>query len=58
MGCPWSKEDIWVAVERGPHPSSLTLEALIHFDEESIKKVKAGQAKLVLCDDIKENPPS
>jgi hypothetical protein len=41
-GCPWSKEKIWVAVEQGPHQSSLTLEALIHFAEESIKKVKAG----------------
>jgi hypothetical protein len=45
-------------VERGPHQSSLTPEALAHFSEESIKKVKAGQAKLVLWEDIKENPPS
>ncbi len=57
-GRPWSKEKIWAAVERGPHQSSLTLEALVHFAEESIEKVKAGQAKLVLLDDIKGNPPS
>ena len=57
-GCPWSKEEIWAAVERGPHQSSLTLEALVHFAKESIKKVKAGQAKLVLWEDIKGNPLS
>jgi hypothetical protein len=58
MGRPWSKEDIWAAVEQGPHQSSLTPEALVHFAEESIEKVKAGQAKLVLWDDIEENPLS
>jgi hypothetical protein len=53
LGCPtktgrsWSKEDIWVAVERGLHQSSLTLEALVHFAKKSVKKIKAGQAKLV-----------
>ncbi len=57
-GCPWSKEEIWAAVEQGPHQSSLTPEALVHFAKESIKKVKPGQAKLVLWDNIKENPPS
>ncbi len=57
-GRPWSKEEIWAAVERGPHQSSLTPEALIHFAEESVEKVKAGQAKLVLWDNIKGNPPS
>ncbi len=57
-GCPWSKEEIWAAVEWGPHQLSLTLEALVHFAKESVKKVKAGQAKLVLWDDIKGNPPS
>ncbi len=47
-----------MAVERGPHQSSLTPKALVNFAEESIEKVKAGQAKLVLWDDIKGNPPS
>ncbi len=57
-GCPWSKEEIWAAMDWGPHQSSLTPEALVHFAEESIEKVKAGQAKLVLWDDIEGNPPS
>jgi hypothetical protein len=57
-GRPWLKEDIWVAVAWGPHQSSLSPEALVHFAQESIKKVKAGQAKLVLWGNIKENLPS
>ncbi len=55
-GCPWSKADIWEAVARGPNQSSLSPEALVHFANESIKKVKAGQAKLVFWDNIKEKP--
>ncbi len=47
-----------MAVERGPHQSFLTPEALVHFAKESIEKVKSGQAKLVLLDNIKENLPS
>jgi hypothetical protein len=64
MGCPtrtgrpWTKEETWEAVERGPHQSALSPEALAHFAEESAAKVKAGQAKLVLWDDIKDNPPT
>jgi hypothetical protein len=63
MGCPtktgrpWSKEEMWEAVARGPHQSSQSPEALAHFATESAKKVRVGQAKLVLWDDIKDNPP-
>jgi hypothetical protein len=63
MGCPtktgrsWSKEEMWEAVARGPHQSSRSTEALSHFAAESAKKVRVGQAKLVLLDDIKDNPP-
>jgi hypothetical protein len=32
--------DIWKAVAWGPHQSSLSPEALVHFAKESIKKVK------------------
>jgi hypothetical protein len=64
MGCPtktgrpWTKKEIWEAVERGPHQSALSPEALTHFAEESVEKVKAGQANLVLWDHIKDNPPT
>jgi hypothetical protein len=63
MGCPtqtgnpWTKAEMWEAVERGPHKSSLTPAAIAHFAEESAEKVRVGQAKLVLWDDIKDNPP-
>ena len=63
MGCPtrtgkpWTKSEMWEAVERGPHQSSLSPEAIAHFAEESAEKVRVGQAKLVLLDDIKDNPP-
>ncbi len=63
MGCPtrtgnpWTKEEMWEAVEGGPHKSSLTPAAIAHFAEESAEKVRVGQAKLVLWDDIKDNPP-
>ncbi len=63
MGCPtrtgnpWTKAEMWEAVKRGPHKSSLTPAAIAHFAKESAEKVRVGQAKLVLWDDIKENPP-
>jgi hypothetical protein len=57
-GCPWTKEEIWEAVEQGPHRSALSEDALEHFATESIKKVKSGQAKIVEWDSIKHNPPS
>jgi hypothetical protein len=41
-GQPWSKEEIWEAVERGPHRSALSDEALQHFAEEAFEKVNAG----------------
>ncbi len=48
---------MWEAVDRGPHQSSLSPEAIAHFAEESAAKVSAGQAKLVLWGNIKDNPP-
>ena len=48
---------MWEAVERGPHKSSLIPAAIAHFAEESAEKVRVGQAKLVLWDNIKDNPP-
>jgi hypothetical protein len=48
---------MWEAVERGPHRSALSSEALQHFADETREKVNAGQAKIVNWDDIKDNPP-
>ena len=56
-GKPWTKDEMWEAVEKGPHQSSLSPNALAHFAEESVAKVAAGQAKLVLWDEIKDDPP-
>jgi hypothetical protein len=38
-GQPWSKEEIWEAVARGPHKLALSPEALAHFAEEAAEKV-------------------
>jgi hypothetical protein len=57
-GRPWSKQEMWEAVAEGPHQSSLLPEALAHFAEESVEKVQAVQAKLVLWDDIKDDSPT
>ncbi len=48
---------IWEAVERGPHVSALSAEALEHFREEAREKVATGQARIVEWDKIKDNPP-
>jgi hypothetical protein len=48
---------MWQAVARGPHQSSLSPEAIAHFTIESKGKVRVGQAKLVIWDNIKDNPP-
>ena len=63
FGCPtrtgrnWPKEEIWEAVERGPHRSAMSPEALDHFAEEVKEKIRTKQACLVLWDDIKDDPP-
>ncbi len=64
MGCPtqtgrpWSKAEMWKAVERGPHRSALSGEALDHFAAEAIEKVNAGRSRIVEWNSIKDNPPS
>jgi hypothetical protein len=44
-------------VNRGPHCSALSNDTIAHFRAEVDKKVKNGQAKQVMLDSIKENPP-
>ena len=62
-GCPtqtgkkWKREDMQAAIERGPHRSALSDEAIAHFKAEVDKKVRTGQAKLVAWDSIKRDPP-
>ncbi len=42
------------AVDRGPYCSALSDDAIAHFRAEVDKKVKSGQAKLVVWDSIKK----
>ncbi len=64
LGCPtrtgrnWTKGEIWAAVERGPHRSATSPEALKHFEEEIKEKLHKNQACLVVWDAIKDNPPA
>lgn len=52
-GCPtntgknWTKEQIWAAVERGPHVSALDPDAIKQLKTEIGDKVKVGQCKVV-----------
>ena len=62
-GCPaktgrhWTKEEIHAAVERGNHISARSKAAIEAYQLEIKEKVARGQAKVVLWDDIKDNPP-
>jgi hypothetical protein len=50
-------EGLWAAVERGPHVSALDPEAIKQLKTEIEDKVRVGQCKVVLWDEIKNNPP-
>jgi hypothetical protein len=54
---PWTKAKIWEAVERGPHVSAISAEAVELFKQEAHEKVAMGQATIVEWDAIKDNPP-
>ena len=56
-GRPWTVIEMEAAIERGPHKSALTPEAMAHFAAEITEKVAAGQAKIVVWDDIRNDPP-
>jgi len=64
FGCPtqtgrnWTREEMWEAVERGPHRSATTPEALTHFAEEIKEKLRKNQARIVPWEDIKDDPPA
>jgi hypothetical protein len=63
-GCPirtekrWTKAEMQEAVDWGPHRSAMSDDAIAHFKAEVKEKVKMGQAKLVVWDSIKDNPPA
>ncbi len=57
-GKPWTQDQMQAAVDRGPHRSALTDDAIAHFRNEVDDKVKSSQAKLVAWDSIKDNPPA
>jgi hypothetical protein len=62
-GCPvetgqnWTMEQLEAAVERGPHSSALVPEAMKQHAEELEIKIQKGQAKVMLWDELKTNPP-
>ena len=55
-GCKWTKDELWEVVDRGPHRSATTPEAIEHFAEEIKEKLRMKQARLVPWDD-NDNPP-
>ena len=46
-GRPWTKEQMWEAVERGLHCSARTPDAIAHFAAEVVEKVRTNQAQIV-----------
>ena len=56
-GKPWTKAEMQEAVDRGPHQSALSDEAIAHFRAEIDEKIENGQARLILWDSIKDDPP-
>jgi hypothetical protein len=56
-GKPWIRADIDEAIERGPHQSALSPEAIQHFAEEIKEKIRTNQARVIEWDTIKDNPP-
>lgn len=56
-GRPWTRDEMEAAIARGPHKSALLPEAMLHFAAEVTEKVAAGQARTVLWEDIKQDPP-
>eukprot|EP00956_Cyclotella_meneghiniana_P026592 scaffold57877_cov41-Cyclotella_meneghiniana.AAC.3 len=56
-GKPWTKDEIWAAVERGPHVSALKEDAIEQLEGEIAEKVRVGQCKVVDWDDIKNDSP-
>ena len=62
LGCPtkkghkWSKEEMWKAVARAPHQSSLSPEALSHFCQRKCGKGQGGAGEAGLLGRHQEQP--
>ena len=56
-GKPWTKELMQAAINKGPHSSALVPAAIEQLRREVQDKVKAGQARVILWNDIKDDPP-
>ena len=56
-GNPWTIAEMQAAIDRGPHKSAMTPEAIQHFAQEVHEKLKSKQARIIRWDDIKHNPP-
>jgi hypothetical protein len=56
-GRPWTKAEMEAAIERGPHVSAMDPDARTQLQQQVADKVKKGQAKLILWDKIKDDPP-
>ena len=56
-GSPWSKETMEAAIKKGPHTSALVDEAIQQLHQEVEAKVECGQCRIVMWDDIKDDPP-
>ena len=57
MGRNWTKEEIQAAVERGNHESAKQPEAIDAYQDKIEEKIANGQARVILWDDTKDNPP-
>ena len=57
-GHPWTLEMMEAAIDKGPHSSALDPEASHQLQAEVAAKVKIGQCRVVLWDDIKHTPPA
>ena len=53
----WTREQMEEAICRGPHISAMEEEAMEVLVKEVTAKVQHNQCRVVLWDDIKENPP-
>ncbi len=56
-GKDWILVEMEAAILRGPHQSAREAGAIQHFEDETREKVAAGQARVVLWDDIRHAPP-
>jgi len=56
-GRPWTRQQMEAAIRRGPHPSALEPAAITQHLADVEEKVLNKQAKVILWDDIKDNPP-